>query len=500
MTTPKEFLSKLHKNLQILQEREAGYGSLTAPLWLINQIEHYQQAIDLTEQAIEQNISVEALQTEFTSLNLEIRDRVHFEPARNPFDGRNPYRGLEKFTEADHEFFFGRSATTAKLVAMTQTLHDGETTPENPALLAVIGASGSGKSSLVRAGLIPALRDGNIPSSEAWPIRVVLPGPKPIEALAETFIKLTGRGLRSLLDDLQRDEQGLHYLIKETLAGESDRTYLTLVIDQFEELFTLCEREEERRDFIELLLYEATHRHHRGLIILTMRADFYGRASQYPHLAQALTVHQMLVAPLTQAELREAILLPAEEVGLELEKELALALVQDTVNEPGALPLLQHALLELFNRKTDDDVLTMAAYQAIGEVRGALAYRADSILAGLEPEQQKLAQNIFLRLTTLGEGASDTRRRVNREELYPAGADPEAIDTVLQALAGQEARLIVTAEETVEVTHEALIQQWGQLRQWLEENRDWLRLHRQVTEAAKEWQANERDDSYLFRG
>lgn len=182
LSSPKEFLTKLYNNLQLLQEREANYGSFTAPLWLINQIEHYQKAIDLTEQAIEQNISAEGLQTEFTSLNLEIRDTIEFKSARKPYDGRNPYRGLEKFTEHDCEFFFGRAAVTAELVAMTQALLDKETSGKNPALLSIIGASGSGKSSLVQAGLIPALREGHIPNSETWPIRVIFPGPKPIEA------------------------------------------------------------------------------------------------------------------------------------------------------------------------------------------------------------------------------------------------------------------------------------------------------------------------------
>jgi hypothetical protein len=328
----------------------------------------------------------------------------------------------------------------------------------------------------------------------------MLPGSQPIEALAQAFVKLTNRGLRSILGDLHKDEQGLRYLITEALADQPEETYLALVIDQFEELFTLCENEAERQVFINLLLFEAGQRHHRSVIILTMRADFYGRASHYPSLAQALTVHQMLVAPMTPNELREAILFPAAEVGLEMEKDLIMTLVQDTANEPGTLPLLQHALLELFIRRTENHILTLSAYHAIGGVRGALAHRADSVLASLSPQEQELARNIFLRLTTLGEGVSDTRRRVNRVELYPAGTDPEAIDAVLQALSDKKARLVVINEDTVEVTHEALIQEWGQLREWLEVNRDSLRIHRRVAEATEEWKANDQDDSYLFVG
>ncbi len=524
--TLQSFLRELHENCNILKEREAKYAN-AAPVYLLNQLRDYEIAIERATQALKEGLSPDDLQAEFNTLNLELRDRVVFvrlEPPRQPFTGQNPYRGLEKFTESEAGFFFGRAAAIESLLAMVRRLVETETGPDAPDLLAVLGASGSGKSSLVRAGLIPALRAGRLQrgpqgfhlvpppesnggppsavggrSSATWPIRVLRPGPDPLESLAQVLAGLTGRGLPSLLADLQTGPKALHQLILESLADQPEETRLVLVIDQFEEVFTLCHDEAERRAFIDHLLVEAQHRRNRGLMILTMRADFYDKAAAYKALAEVITLNQMLVSPMAENELREAILRPAEVVGLKVEKDLAQALVQDTLGAPGALPLLQHALLELFHRK-DGDLLTMKAYGEIGGVKGALAHRADSVLAGLTPAQQQVARNIFLRLTALGEGVSDTRRRVPRAELYPAGVDVAQVEAVLAALTGEKARLVVADEQTVEVTHEALIQQWGRLRVWLEENREALRTQRRLTEAAAEWVANERDPGYLYHG
>lgn len=500
-TNLQDFLLKLRQNFNYLKEQEAKYGSVAAPVGLWNQIKDYEQAIVKTEQAMEQNISPDELQVEFSGLNLQLNAVVFVpsEPPRKPFTGRNPYRGLEKFTEAEAEFFFGRSEAIQTLLGQVQRLVKTETSAQNPDLVAVLGASGSGKSSLVRAGLIPALRAGRVPGSESWPIKVMRPGPRPLEALAELFVGQIGRGLAAIRAELDGGEKALYYLLTESLVGQPEVSFFVLVIDQFEEMFTLTEQENERQAFLAQLLYASQVRRNRGFIILTMRADFYAKASTYKPLAEAITRCQMLVSPMTEKELREAILLPAEAVGLEIEKDLAQALVQDSLAAPGALPLLQHALLELFHRR-DGNLLTMQAYREIGGIKGALAHRADSVMAGLTVEQQVLARNIFLRLTALGEGISDTRRRVNRVQLYPAGLDSVQVEVVLAALAGEEARLVVTDKETVEVTHEALIQQWGQLRNWLEENREVERIRQRLTEAASEWAVNERDASYLYTG
>jgi hypothetical protein len=205
-----DFLLKLTHNLNILKEREAKYAS-AAPLDLLNQIDDHEQALGLTQQAIDQNISFDQLQTEFGGLNLQISTVVFVAqvPPRKPFIGQNPYRGLRKFTEAEAQFFFGRTVAIQNLLDLVQRLFETEIALPAPDLVAVLGASGSGKSSLVRAGLIPALRAGRLPGSQHWPVKVMLPGPHPLEALAALFLNNIGRSLAALRAELDEGEKGL---------------------------------------------------------------------------------------------------------------------------------------------------------------------------------------------------------------------------------------------------------------------------------------------------
>lgn len=497
MTSFDDFLTRLRKTLYKLEEIRVQHG-INPSTRLLFQIDDYREAIRLTEAARANGTLIDELQHALNGLDLELHTHVQFEPMRKPFDGRNPYRGLEKFTENDHEFFFGRARAIADLHTMIHAMLDVPVSAANPALLTVIGASGSGKSSLVRAGLLPTLKADT--ASAPWIMRVMVPGAQPVDALADLLMPLLKQNLRDILEELRRDEKGLHYLLRQLLAERDEAVYCCVVIDQFEEIFTLCTNEQERRAFIDMLTFAATQAHARNLFMITMRADFYQHAAQYQQLAQLLPVHQLLVAPLTRLELREAILLPAERVGLDLEKEVALALIQDAGNEPGALPLLQHALLELFNRRSADHTLTLKAYQDIEGVHGALARRANAIFDGFSELEQQIARNIFLRLTTSGEDASDIRRRIRRTEAYPLGIDAELVDTVLYKLADKNARLIVLDETSVEITHEILIQHWDTLRGWLDADRTYLRIHRQITEAAAEWAAHSQHDDYLSVG
>jgi hypothetical protein len=504
MTKLEAFLYKLHKNLNILREREAKYAT-AAPLDLLNQIEDYEQAIVLIEQVIAHEIPLNQVQAEFSSLNLSL-DMVVFvsqAPPRQPFTGQNPYRGLRTFTEGETEFFFGRTEAIQALIAQVTELVEKPTSLANPELMAVLGASGSGKSSLVRAGLIPALRAGQVAGSERWPTKVILPGPRPLEALAEVFLDKIGRGTAAILAELAQGEKALHHLIIEATRGQPDGTRFVLVIDQFEELFTLCEDESERQTFLDQLLYACQIPRNRAFIILTMRADFYAKASVYKNLAQAITKNQMLVSPMTERELREAILLPAEAVGLELEKDLVQALVQDTVEAPGALPLLQHALDELFRRR-DGNLLTMQAYQEIGGITGAVAHRADGVLEQLSPEQQQIARRIFLRLIQPGEGTIDTRRRATFEEVLTQTTLTKEVEAIVQILAG--ANLLITNRnpETnqviLDVAHEALIQEWPTLRQWVDKGRQDLRIRQQLSQATRNWTDRGKNEDSLYRG
>ncbi len=441
-------------------------------------------------------------------------------------DARCPYRGLQVFDEEHAEFFFGREADVGWLL---EALRDSR-------FLAVVGPSGSGKSSLVRAGLIPALRRGDFQrrgdpfpegdlgawspdptrlsgpnsteiNSKDWLIQVFQPGRRPLDSLAFALLKCNqgtlSQNLGTLVEELRADENGLGRLTQEILAHATHTTHLALVVDQFEELFTLCEADAARRAFIANLLHAASTPGGQAVVILTMRADFYSQAATYPDLAVHLADNQVLVSPMTGVELTRAITLPAQKVGLSFEPGLVDRLLADTEGEPGALPLLQHALLELWERRQNGR-LTFAAYYAIGGVQGALAQRAEGLLAEFTPDQQAHVRWVMLRLARLGEGTADTRRRATMTELARTPEEEAAVRAVVAKLA--DARLVTTScdletgEETVEVAHEALIRGWPALQSWLAEDREALRLHQRLAEAALEWARNSRDESYLYRG
>jgi WD40 repeat protein len=342
---------------------------------------------------------------------------------------------------------------------------------------------------------------------DRWLIQVFEPGRRPLEALAFALLKASqGRlegDLRTLSQELAADEGGLFRLSEQVLAHNSGHTHLALVVDQFEEIFTLCEDEGARQAFIANLLYAIAAPDGRASVILTIRADFYGQAAAYPDLALYLADHQALVSPMTEAELSRAITRPAQKVGLRFERGLVEQLLADAAAEPGALPLLQHTLLELWERRQDGR-LTFAAYQAIGGIQGAIAQRADTLVAEFTPTQQDTLRRVMLRLTRLGEGTADTRRRASFAELTRTPEEAADVRAVVTRLA--DARLVTTSanpetgEETVDVAHEALIRSWPTLQRWLTADRDALRLHQALADAALEWEGNERDESYLYRG
>jgi WD40 repeat protein len=264
-----------------------------------------------------------------------------------------------------------------------------------------------------------------------------------------------------------------------------------LAVDQFEELFTLCRDDGERREFVErLLTYEEP-------VVVALRGDFYGHCGEYPELAAALERSQALVGPMGEQELRRAIEYPAQRVGLHLEHRLIEAALHDVIGQPGALPLLSHALLETWKRRIGR-TLTLGGYLEAGGVEGAVAKTAEEVYGGLAPEEQPLARSIFLRLTALGEGTEDTRRRVAVTELVLREGEEARVESVLDRLV--EARLVMRDQGAAEVAHEALIRHWPTLRVWLDEDREGRRTHRRLTEAAQEWDALGREPSALYRG
>jgi WD40 repeat protein/energy-coupling factor transporter ATP-binding protein EcfA2 len=407
--------------------------------------------------------------------------------AVRPAPGRPPYKGLVTFDAEDADLFFGRERLVADL---TTRLDEG-------GFLAVVGPSGSGKSSLVRAGLVPRLlRDP--PGGGEWRTTLFTPGAQPLEELAAQLAALRGVLPTEPLHELEMDHRALSAGIRQLLAGDRPDARVLIVVDQFEELFTLSHDETARHRFVEAVLHAARTMERRAVIIVVIRADFYGRCAAYPALAAALQQDQVLVGPMTEDELRRAIEGPAERVGVRLQPGLSDRIMRDVGDEPGGLPLLSHALFETWMRR-EGDTLTLAGYNESGGVRRAIAMTADSVFEErLTPDERAIARSIFLRLIEPGEGTEDTRRRARLTELLRSSADTASVVAVLQTLT--DARLVTAGEDTVEVAHEALIREWPALRQWIDEDRVGLRIRLRLTEAAEEWVSLARDPGAIYRG
>ncbi|WP_443066422.1 nSTAND1 domain-containing NTPase [Streptomyces sp. NBC_01262] len=365
-----------------------------------------------------------------------------------------PYRGLARFEPGDSGRFFGRGQLVADL---SQLALDNR-------LVAVVGTSGSGKSSLLRAGLIPLLRGQAWPGERPTAVRILTPGEQPALAHGRTLAPVDG-------------------------AGDT-----WVVVDQFEEVFTLCQDPAERARFIDLLL-AARSLGSRLRVVIAVRADFYGRCGEHRNLAAALRGASLLVAPMNGDELREAIVKPAAAEGLVVERALTSQVIADVADQPGALPLMSHALLETWRRRRGR-TLTLDGYQAAGGVHGAIARTAEECYTGLSTHQATLARHVMLRLIAPGEGTDDTSRPARRTELPADG--PADTTAVLDRLA--TARLITLDDDTVDLAHEALITAWPRLHAWIERDRDLLRQHRQLTEAATAWDQLDRDIGALYRG
>jgi class 3 adenylate cyclase/WD40 repeat protein/tRNA A-37 threonylcarbamoyl transferase component Bud32 len=353
-----------------------------------------------------------------------------------------PYRGLLAFEPEDRVFFFGREEVGRELIGR---LAAGR-------LVAVVGASGSGKSSVLRAGVVAAVLAAEVPGiNDAI---VLTPGDEPRLDVA-------------------------------------DRPGRLVVVDQFEELFTLCDDETRRRVFIDALLALDCP------VAIGMRADLYGRLGSHAELARAVANNQILLGAMTDAELERSVTEPARLAGLRLEAGLVELVMRDVGHEPGALPLLSHALRATWERR-DGRTMTVEGYRESGGVASAIARTADSVAAALPEERRHLMRSVFLRLTSLGEGTQDSSRPVTVEELIPEGGSPQAIRALLERLA--DSRLVTLGGDTVEVAHEVLIREWPTLRGWLTEDREGIRLHRELGDAARRWDTSGRETSDLYRG
>ena len=428
-------------------------------------------------------------------------------PVASAREPRNPYKGLRPFTGADAGDFFGREDLVDSLIAALRSA-----SPAEPRFLALVGASGSGKSSAMLAGLLPRLQAGALPGSESWIyLTPMIPGTRPLEMLARTIHPLmpgsTQAAIQSLLEE---SSEALHHLSARLATRPEQR--LVLVVDQCEELFSQAVDEQERRRCVEALVAAATAPKGRLLLLLTLRADFYDRPLRYPALGALLHAHSRVVLPPTAAEVRRAIEGPAAlpDVGLSFDEDLVGDLLFDLRGQAGALPLLQFTLDQLFARRQDRR-LTGAAYRALGGVRGALARHAEATYGALAGEDQRLlARALFLRLIDPGLTEQDTtRRRAPMTELVlPDPARTQRLRGVADAFIA--ARLLVAArpdtepergqDTTVEVSHEALIREWDRLGAWLHEARDDIRRQQVISADAAAWERHDQSTDHLYRG
>ncbi len=386
-----------------------------------------------------------------------------------------PFLGLASFDVDDADLFFGRERLVAEMVGRLA----------GAPFLGVVGPSGSGKSSALRAGLLPTLESGALPGSERW-LRILLrPGAEPVRELDRVAF--------AALDDSQRRRlaHGPDPLAAAAAVLAED-TKLLVVVDQFEEIFTATTDPAERLSFVTALTDAAASG--RAIVLVAVRADFYGRFAELEALAGLLGSNHVLVGPMSPDEYRRAIEGPVRRSGLRIDAGLVDRLVADDVNQPGGLPLLSTALVELW-QKREGRSLTVEAYEASGGVSGAVARLAEAAYGGLGGGQQSTARSLFLRLAS-GGGESVVRRRVPLSEL-----DATTNETVRETLRSLTlARLLTVDEGTVEVAHEALLREWPRLAGWLEEDREGQRLRAHLAEAAREWEGTSQDPSELYRG
>ncbi|MGV9356891.1 nSTAND1 domain-containing NTPase [Streptomyces misionensis] len=456
-------------------------------------------------------------------------------PAQAPpvAGGVCPYRGLASYRREDARWFFGRERSTNALIAQLRTA--GRT----GGLVMLVGASGAGKSSLLNAGLVPAIGAGALAgpglaprpdcaAGQPTPVVQLVPGADPLAELVRSVPDLAPVAAEARAAEraaAARQEAGenpgaggdaprIVRAAREAVTAWADReappgVRPVVIVDQFEEAFTLCPDEADRRTFIQLLHACCTPPFGAAgpapvLVVLGIRADFYEQCLGYPELADALQHRHMVLSPLTSGELRDAVTGPAKAVGLELEPGLAELIVREVsadgprgAHDAGVLPLLSHALLATWQRRKAGR-LTLAGYRAAGGIQGAVAATAERAWSGLDPAARTAARLLLLRLVRLGEDTVATRRRGTRRQLAQESADPGKTEESLEALV--RARLVTLDADTVEITHEALLHAWPRLRHWIDDNRNDHLLRQRLEEDGRAWEDSDRDSSLLYRG
>lgn len=404
----------------------------------------------------------------------------------------NPYKGLRPFQEADAQDFFGREALVDQLVAALAG-------PASTRFVAVVGPSGCGKSSVVRAGLIPAVRTDAVRGTAGWFVATMVPGKYPFEELEAALLRIAGDPQPGLGDLLTSDATGLRRALKRLLpSGDGE---LVLVVDQMEELFTMTD-EATRSLFIDSVVNAVTDPRSQIRVVATLRADFFDRPLQHPELGSLVDEGLVNVIPLNPTELQQAITGPANRIGVDVDSDLVGRMIADVAERPGALPLLQYVLTELFDAR-EAHRMTLDAYEAIGGINGALGGRAEEVFASLTHPAREATRQLFLRLVTIDEAAQETRNRVSRRSLS-AIADGAAMSRAIDAFAA--ARLVafdadpVSGLPTVQVAHEAIFRAWPRLEEWIDATRGARHSQRRLGTAVTDWVEHDRDADYLASG
>ncbi len=415
------------------------------------------------------------------------------EEAATVRDSICPYRGLLTFREEDAPFFFGRQAYTQELCEAVR----------NRAFVMIVGASGSGKSSVVRAGVVPRLRSGE--SGTVWEVATMVPTDRPLTSLIASLSSMLWPDIQDEVErraqanktarSLQEKTLSLRDLVEIVLSKQPGTDRLLLLVDQWEELYAPCSSAELMRVFVDELLHATENA--AITVMATCRGDFYGRVAQYRPLVDRIQAGLLTLGPMDAAELTEVIEEPAARVGLKFEPGLVNRVLDDVDREPGSLPLLSFLLEQLW-RKRNGETLAFEAYEAIGGVQGAIAGKAETVFAGFAKDEQDLLPKIFLQLVSVADDLEDTRRRANLKTL---GYDARPVVTELA-----DARLLVTSsteassDVTVEVAHEALIRTWKRSQAWVNDARGFLIWRSRLAPFVEEWQSRGKDSAAFLRG
>jgi WD40 repeat protein/DNA-binding SARP family transcriptional activator len=400
---------------------------------------------------------------------------------------RNPFKGLRAFDEGDAADFYGREDFVERLLE----------TIGSQSLVAVVAASGTGKSSVVRAGLIPEIREGAIPGSDEWFVVTMVPGGEPFD---EFRVALRAAAMTDTGPTAHPPDRELSSSFAAALEGPSSRALL--FIDQFEELFASDVDPKVRERFLDNLVDLAGDPARRVRIVVTLRADFSDIPLSHPHFGGLMAKATVMLGPMTPEELEDVIRLPAARVGVEVEPGLVSEILRDLSDAPASLPMLQYILAELFERRSEDR-LTVHAYRVLGGIRGVLERQAETVFNGLGAEAQTVCRQVFLRMIHLGDSREETRRRVPRAELSGLG-NREPIDEVIEAFT--DARILTSDRDpvsrmpTLEVSHETVIARWTRLRVWIDESRADVAAQRRLATAAETWTKSGEDPEFLLTG